>query len=287
MLAARDEHPDPGLLHRSVFSPRVALTDICHERAAGTGRQARPGSGFGTVHVMPDLPIPVPARGRDPPPLRPVLRGARPHGRAQRLADAGRRPDAALHQLRHGPVQGRADRPREAQLRPRRRLPALPARGRQAQRLRGSRPDAAPSHPVRDAGQLELRRLLQARGDPLGLGAADRGLRDPGRSAGGDRLQDDDEAYGIWHDEIGLPPERIARWGNVEAGDDANFWRMAETGPCGRCSRDPLRPRGGVQRGAALRSGPLASTARAGSRSGTWSSWSSSSAPTARACRCR
>ena len=47
---------------------------------------------------------------------------------------------------------------------------------------------------------------------------------------------DDDEAYGIWRDEIGLPPERIVRWGNVEKGDEANFWRMAETGPCGRCS---------------------------------------------------
>jgi alanyl-tRNA synthetase len=57
----------------------------------------------------------------------------------------------------------------------------------------------------------------------------------------GDRLAatvytDDDEAYDVWHDEIGLPPERIARWGNVEAGNDANFWRMADTGPCGRCS---------------------------------------------------
>ncbi|MGD0247696.1 MAG: alanine--tRNA ligase [Candidatus Limnocylindrales bacterium] len=57
----------------------------------------------------------------------------------------------------------------------------------------------------------------------------------------GDRLAatvytDDDEAYKIWHEEIGLPPERIARWGNVEEGDEANFWRMAETGPCGRCS---------------------------------------------------
>ncbi|HEX7496618.1 MAG TPA: alanine--tRNA ligase [Candidatus Limnocylindrales bacterium] len=57
----------------------------------------------------------------------------------------------------------------------------------------------------------------------------------------GDRLAatvytDDDDAYGIWSAEIGLPPERIARWGNVEQGDDANFWRMAETGPCGRCS---------------------------------------------------
>ena len=60
-----------------------------------------------------------------------------------------------------------------AQLHPGRRLPALPARRRQAQRLRGGRPDAAPPHAVRDARQLELRRLLQARGDPLGVGLPD------------------------------------------------------------------------------------------------------------------
>ena len=47
---------------------------------------------------------------------------------------------------------------------------------------------------------------------------------------------DDEEAAAIWRDEIGLPAERLARWGNVEKGDDANFWRMAETGPCGPCS---------------------------------------------------
>jgi alanyl-tRNA synthetase len=48
--------------------------------------------------------------------------------------------------------------------------------------------------------------------------------------------KDDDEAYNIWHDEIGVPVERLARWGDVEKGDEANFWRMAETGPCGPCS---------------------------------------------------
>ena len=47
---------------------------------------------------------------------------------------------------------------------------------------------------------------------------------------------DDEDAYRIWHEEIGVPADRIARWGDVEAGDEANFWRMAETGPCGRCS---------------------------------------------------
>ncbi len=65
----------------------------------------------------------------------------------------------------------------------------------------------------------------------------------------GDRLAatvytDDDDAYRIWSEEIGLPPERIARWGNVEEGNDANFWRMADTGPCGPLLRDPFRPRG-------------------------------------------
>ncbi len=48
--------------------------------------------------------------------------------------------------------------------------------------------------------------------------------------------KDDEVARAIWRDEIGLPPERMAIWGDVDAGDDNNFWRMAETGPCGPCS---------------------------------------------------
>ncbi len=42
---------------------------------------------------------------------------------------------------------------------------------------------------------------------------------------------DDDEAAAIWHDEIGIPPERFARI----SGED-NFWQMGDTGPCGPCS---------------------------------------------------
>ncbi len=41
----------------------------------------------------------------------------------------------------------------------------------------------------------------------------------------------DDEAYDIWHDEIGIPAERIARLGEKE-----NFWQMGDTGPCGPCT---------------------------------------------------
>ncbi|HEU4672144.1 MAG TPA: alanine--tRNA ligase [Candidatus Limnocylindrales bacterium] len=47
---------------------------------------------------------------------------------------------------------------------------------------------------------------------------------------------DDEVARQIWRDEIGLPEERMAAWGDVDRGDDHNFWRMADTGPCGPCS---------------------------------------------------
>lgn len=43
--------------------------------------------------------------------------------------------------------------------------------------------------------------------------------------------KDDDEAYRIWKDIIGIAPERIIRLGEKE-----NFWSMGDTGPCGPCS---------------------------------------------------
>jgi alanyl-tRNA synthetase len=46
----------------------------------------------------------------------------------------------------------------------------------------------------------------------------------------------DDDAYAVWRDEIGLPPERIARWGDFPNGDEKNWWRMADIGPCRPCS---------------------------------------------------
>lgn len=48
--------------------------------------------------------------------------------------------------------------------------------------------------------------------------------------------KDDDESYEIWRDEIGLPEERIYRFGNIEQGDDENFWSMGPVGPCGPCT---------------------------------------------------
>ncbi len=43
--------------------------------------------------------------------------------------------------------------------------------------------------------------------------------------------QDDDEAYDIWVNDIGVNPDRVARMGAK-----TNFWQMADTGPCGPTS---------------------------------------------------
>ncbi|MHB9144426.1 MAG: alanine--tRNA ligase [Symbiobacteriia bacterium] len=44
-------------------------------------------------------------------------------------------------------------------------------------------------------------------------------------------FRDDDEAYQLWEEISGLPPERIKRLGEKD-----NFWAMGDTGPCGPCS---------------------------------------------------
>ncbi|MFS8639773.1 MAG: alanine--tRNA ligase, partial [Symbiobacteriaceae bacterium] len=43
--------------------------------------------------------------------------------------------------------------------------------------------------------------------------------------------KDDDEAFALWQEVAGLPPERIIRLGEKD-----NFWAMGDTGPCGPCS---------------------------------------------------
>ena len=44
-------------------------------------------------------------------------------------------------------------------------------------------------------------------------------------------FRDDDEAFAIWRDQIGIPAHRIQR-----LGEDDNFWVSGPTGPCGPCS---------------------------------------------------
>ena len=72
----------------------------------------------------------------------------------------------------------------------------------------------------------------------------------------GDRLwitvhESDDEAEAIWHEQVGVPMNRIQR-----LGDKDNFWQMGDTGPCGPCSEIH------IDRGAAFgpEGGPLLDT---------------------------
>jgi alanyl-tRNA synthetase len=43
--------------------------------------------------------------------------------------------------------------------------------------------------------------------------------------------RDDDDAYDIWKERMGIPESRIYRFGEAD-----NFWAMGDTGPCGPCS---------------------------------------------------
>ncbi|MBQ7264240.1 MAG: alanine--tRNA ligase, partial [Synergistaceae bacterium] len=42
---------------------------------------------------------------------------------------------------------------------------------------------------------------------------------------------DDEEAFDVWHSDVGLPKDRILRFDQ-----DNNYWFMGDTGPCGPCS---------------------------------------------------
>ena len=44
-------------------------------------------------------------------------------------------------------------------------------------------------------------------------------------------FREDDEAFAIWRDKIGIPARRIQRMG-----EEDNFWKSGPTGPCGPCS---------------------------------------------------
>ena len=71
----------------------------------------------------------------------------------------------------------------------------------------------------------------------------------PWERLGATTYKDDEEARRYWR-EVGMPEERMAIWGDVDKGDDHNFWRMADTGPCGPCSEIHF------DRGAHLSEGP-------------------------------
>ena len=61
-------------------------------------------------------------------------------------------------------------------------------------------------------------------------------LRLPAERLWASVYKDDEEAFSVWKDVIGMPSDRIVRLGDIEQGDEENFWSMGDTGPCGPCS---------------------------------------------------
>ena len=120
---------------------------------------------------------------RRPPRLPRLLQGAGPQGGRELVAGPAGRPDAAVRERGHEPVQGLLHGQARAGLLARDDGAEVRARRRQAQRPRQRRPHGAPPHVLRDARQLLVRRLLQGRRHQVRLRPADAGRSRSIRSA--------------------------------------------------------------------------------------------------------
>ena len=70
----------------------------------------------------------------------------------------------------------------------------------------------------------------------LGLGTVLRKCSNSRQTAWCQRFREDDDAFAIWRDQIGVPEHRIIRMDEAD-----NFWTSGPTGPCGPCSENLLR----------------------------------------------
>ena len=170
--------------------------------------------------------------------------GAAAHARALGEPDPHAPHRADVHQLGDDAVRPVLPRRGAGALRPAPGVvdPEVRAPGRQAQRHRRDRPHPPPPHLLRDARQLELRRLLQARGHQVGVGAR----------AGGRVRRRPHLAH--------RPPHRRRRRGDLARGDrdpdgadpaprQGQLLGDGRDGPVRPVLGDPLRLRPRVGRG--------------------------------------
>ena len=186
---------------------------------------------------------------------------------------ARRRPHAALHQRGHGALQ--ADLPRRGarRLLARHHLAEVHARLGKHNDLENV--GRTPRHHTffEMLGNFSFGDYFKREAIELRLGAADRGWASPPESAGGLGLPRGRRGRAtIW--ERG---DRPARRAHLRLDEDENFWSMGDTGPCGPCSE--IHSTSAPTTPAPARSATPPATAAAGSRSGTWSSCSSTATP--------
>ena len=204
----------------------------------------------------------------------------RPRGRAVVAARAAQRPDPDVHQCRHGAVQERLHRPREAPLSARGHLAEMRARRRQAQRPRQCRLHRAPSHLLRDARQLLVRRLFQGPRHRARLESGHQGIRPAGRPPDGHRLSSTTTRRSI----SGRRSPGCPRARSSASPAPTISGRWATSAPAVRARKSSTTT--GRTFPAARPARPMP-TATASSRSGTSCSCSSSSSPAASASTCR
>jgi alanyl-tRNA synthetase len=82
-------------------------------------------------------------------------------------------------------------------------------------------------------GNFSFGDYFKERAIPLAWGLSTTSVEDGGLGFDADRLWvsiylDDDEAFGIWRDAVGVPEDRIVRRGKAD-----NYWSMGVAGPCG------------------------------------------------------
>ena len=173
--ARRASWPSPGSSSPPAADPegaaRRAAGRAAGRHVGGRGEPVAWGSG------APPYTGPTYARRRPAPDLDRVLHRPRPHPGGLGGADPAPPLGPHVHQLGDDAVRpllpGRGDGPLRPS--PRHLGAEVRARRRQAQRPRRHRSVAAAPLLLRDAGQLQLRRLLQGRGHPLGVGVRHRG----------------------------------------------------------------------------------------------------------------
>ena len=158
-------------------------------------------------------------------------RKGHPSSRSSPLVPA-QRPDAAVHQRRHGAVQGRVPRPRPAPLPARGQLAALRARRRQAQRPRERRLHARHHTFFEMLGNFSFGDYFKREAIAYAWEFITKELGHPARAPVGhgvSRTTTRPRASGA--KEIGVDAGRITRLGAKD-----NFWAMGDTGPCGPCT---------------------------------------------------